>query len=702
MNQEDQVSNAFVKSVDGRIRGVLSTPGLAVAMLVVCCITVEMGILAATQQYEAATAPPGTTILFGMSSAGMVVFLAELLKLPVAWVSGVVIGRNRIIFNVVTAGLCLLTAITIKDLTTREWNLALEPARALHRKSDEKFAEIASLEKKKADLAQDTNNANAYWREQIEQTNAQLDSLQKRKALEQAAHTERLRALIVQADPGSEERIRSLEQIRDKEIAAIDNDIADLQRQLEVERSAARTSSDSDATAFEKIVLRVQEERKAVEARNLRAEQAAAANYESDVRRYNTETVAYESARKEYEAARSEIIKKRDQRLKDLEGQDKAFFDITAKKAEVTKEVAKEIARLEADFKARPAPVAPVRAPAIVESLPPIPTKESAAKMASDSPRMVEIRKSITALQQNRTKALAESAGKITAIVDRVAVNAATETAASAEQRKLLEDNFNKLVRGFDAQIAALMERRTKEEGERSSVARSPVEIQRESDTITAKLPELRTEAEALKSQAEQAAIDTNPVRTASGVIRWLMPNSTPQEQEAAAFGTFPPLIGLLVASLPALLLELGVHSLKPHDRKSRRGMLKSLMAPRRHRKALEIHWARAEQDRLRRKEQEDRVALDRATLEERALRQRVEIDQKAADEVARRVVVFEQERTTLMESVNKVTQEHVELSAKYVTAMKEVNARADDIARLMKHIHYLDARTTPPSSPSR
>jgi hypothetical protein len=79
-----------------------------------------------------------------------------------------------------------------------------------------------------------------------------------------------------------------------------------------------------------------------------------------------------------------------------------------------------------------------------------------------------------------------------------------------------------------------------------------------------------------------------------------------------------------------------------------------------------------------------------------------VEIDQKAADEVARRVVVFEQERTTLMESVNKVTQEHVELSAKYVTAMKEVNARADDIARLMKHIHYLDARTTPPSSPSR
>ena len=702
MNQDDQSSNTFVKSVDGRIRGVLGTPGLAVALLVASCITVELGILAATQQYEAATAPSGTTIILGMSSAGMVVFLAELLKLPVAWVSGVVVGRNRIIFNAVTAGLCLLTAITIKDLTTREWNLALEPARELHRKSDEKFAEIASLEKKKADLTQDTNNANAYWREQIEQTNAELDSLQKRKASEQSAHTERLRALIVQADPGSEERIRSLEQIRDKEIAAIDNDIADLQRQLDAERSASRNSSDSDANTFEKTVARAQEERKAIEARNLRAEQAAAANYESDVRRYNTESASYEIVRKEYEAARSEIIKKRDSDLKELESKDKAFYGIEARREAVNKEAAKEISRLEAEFKSRPAPVAPVRAQPRTEPLPSIPTKETAATTATDSPRMIEIRKSIVALQQSRTKSLAESAGKITAIVDRVAVNAAADTAASAEQRKLLEDNFNKLVRGFDAQIAALMERRTKEEGERSSVARSPVEIQRESDTITAKLPELRRDAEALKNRAEKEAIDTNPVRSASGVIRWMMPNSTAQEQEAAAFGIFPPMIGLLVASLPALLLELGVHSLKPNEPKARRGFLKSLMAPRRHLKAVALHKARMEQDRCRCKEQEARIAFKLATLEERASRQHAEIEQKAADEVARRVVVFEQERTVLQESILKITHEHAELSSKIVSIMKVAKAHADDNKTLLYHIHYLDARSTPPSSPPR
>jgi hypothetical protein len=702
MTQQDQHDRAFVKSIDSSIRGVLGTPGLAVALLVAACIAVEVGILIATQQYEAATAPKGVTLIFGMSSAGMVVFLAEMLKLPIAWVSGVVTGYNRLIFNLITVGLCLLTAYTIKDLTTREWNMALEPARELQRSADEKLSEIAGLEKKKADLAQDTNNASAYWREQIAQTNSELEAIQSRKVVEQREHTERLRALVVQADPGGAERIRSAEQIRETKVAAIDKDVEALERQLTEERTAARSSSESDSSDFDKAVARAIEERKAVEARNIRAEQAAATNYESDIRRYNSELATYEVSRKEYEAARAAVIKTRDQRIKDLEKQDAAFFNLSAKKAEVSTEASKELARIEADFKARPAPAQPERRQARLEPLPEVPTRDGKSNSTADSPRIAEIRRSIVALQQERSKVLAESAGEITAIVDRIAANAAVATAATAEQRKLLEDNFNNLVRGFDAQISALVERRTKEEGERARIARSPAEIQRESDEITAELPKLRKEAERLRNLAEKERIDTNPVRSASGVIRWLMPNASPEEHEAAAFGIFPLLIGILVATLPAFLLELGVHALRPNSERTPRGFIKMLLSPKRHREALRLHQSRVSAQEARCADLLQRLELDRAALEEMALQrkseherlvteQRSKYDQLVLAEVEKRIAVFDQERSVMAASIASVTQEHSHISEQLRGMISELNKHREDNVRLMNHVHVLD-----------
>jgi len=707
MSQQERSPRAFVKTADERIRGVLGTSGLAVAVLVCVCIAVEVGILFATQQYEAATAPKGTAMVLGMSAAGMVVFLAELLKLPVAWVSGVVSGRNRLLFNIVTVFLCILTAYTIKDLTTREWNLALEPSRALRREADEKLAEIASLEKKKADLAQDTSANAAYWREQIALTNAELESIQQRKVTEQKAYTERLRALVTEQDPGSAERIRSIEQSRDKAVEAIDADIATLLQQRQAELAVANDAAGTRGKQFDDEVARVERLREEVKRRNREAEQSAEAKYQSDRRSHEEQLTRYEAARDKYESDRAAVITKRDQELKDLEARDEPFFDLAARQKAVREAADKEIARLEGDFKQRPLPVSPTRSKVDLEPLPPLPTRDRTSGSEGAAADPITASKQIAELRDQRMKQIAVAAAEIKAIAERISANSAAANAASAEQRRMLEESFNALVRGFDSQISALIERRTKEERERASFSRSPAEIQRESDEITSRLPELRKDAERLRSQAEKEAIDTNPIRSASGVIRWLMPGSSASEQESAAFGIFPLLIGILVATLPALLLEVGVHSLKPERARARWSLLKTLMGSSRHRKALELLNRRAAGREQRCSEREKKIVDDERSYVERRAQREAELHEQLQGEISQFLEPFKAHHTKLTERIHGHLKEsdglHAELqaskaalaarNAELTEQMKTIVDLRMDIDKLVKQVTKLDAQ---------
>lgn len=304
-------------------------------------------------------------------------------------------------------------------------------------------------------------------------------------------------------------------------------------------------------------------------------------------------------------------------------------------------------------------------------------------------------------------KQLAEAAGEIKAAVERISASSAAANAASAEQRRMLEESFNALVRGFDSQISALIERRTKEERERASFSRSPAEIQRESDEITSRLPELRKDAERLRNQADKEAIDTNPIRSASGVIRWLMPKASAAEQEAAAFGIFPLLIGILVATLPALLLEVGVHSLKPERARTRWSLTKMLMGSSRHRKALELLNRRAAGREQRCSEREKKIVDDERSFLERQAQREAELHARLHGEVGQFLEPFKAHHAKLTDRVRALVKESERLHAELEAGNAELAARNGelsaqmktivelrlDIEKLVKQVAHLDAR---------
>jgi len=301
------------------IQAVFGTREFAVVSLVLFCVIVESCILIATQRYESLTAPTGTVLFWGMSAAGMVIFFAELLKLPVAWISGVVSGKRMIVLNIVTAGLCLLTAMTIKDLVIWEWDAALKPAREFRDKANAIDSEIDALERSSTKLTQNSKEANALRQTKIDGLKILLDDQVRRRNEDQATFNDRLKSLNSDVlDPATRNQIAGLQKTRDSSAATFNTDLERLQTQLR-EREGKREAEIAVATAGER------------ETSTKTAEQR-------------------ENLRKDYEAARQRVESKRDAAIKEL-GKDGPFTGVGPERIRIRDDADKELKRLESEYR---------------------------------------------------------------------------------------------------------------------------------------------------------------------------------------------------------------------------------------------------------------------------------------------------------------------------------------------------------------
>jgi hypothetical protein len=681
--------------VQRAIRETFATREYAIFFLVACCVVVEIAILVVTQQYEAVTAPAGSVMLLGMSSAGLVVFVAELLKLPIAWASGVVTGWTRIFCNVVAAGLCLLTATTIKDLTTREWDLALAPSRAVAAEARELRAEISSLEQKQAQLAQNTKENDAIWAARLAETDKQIELLQRLKLDEEHRHIDQLKRLSEESLAGGKgDKIRSLEQLRDRDLAGITKSIEELTTEMS---SLQQALGDSGKTASEEFSLQlaaIQAERARIQRENSDADERATRQHEAELAAFSRAEEQYAIAQRAHEADRMKVSTSLEQELEKLRQQDRAFFNLAEREAAAREAAQKELDRLEAEWKSHPRPQRPTKSPVPLTPLPDLPTKPSDSGVATLRQRFDDVQKRKSSLEEERSKLDASRTAEIAALYEETTRLLDDEMPALRQRRRLLEQQHGEVLQRFDAQVSELMERRMNERKQRAELARSPAEIERELQEIPGMISDRRSRAEQKESEAKRLQTDTNAIRAASGVIRWFMPGSDSSRQEEVAYGIYPVGIGLLVAFLPAALTEFGVHSLTTPPAARRRSswnVWKRIWIGRR---ALRMERASA----LRRSQAAEQTRAEyeqkRVWLEEEIVRRQqllTELESVQAEEHRNRMTAIDREVESRAVAIHQELADSVEtLKAKALQDLDVIMRQREDITRLATEVrHY-------------
>ena len=663
------------------VRHLFATREFAVLGLVSCCIIVEIAILFSTQRYEAQTAPAGTILFLGMSAGGLVVFFAEVLKLPIAWVSGVVTGWTRLFLNLLAAFLCLLTAMTVKDLTTREWDLGLKPARAASARAKEIGIEIETLEQKKTLLAQDSKESGALWGARIFDTNSQLDAMQNRKADQQSQFIEQFKAITEESmDAGAREQVKALEAARDRERETFEADINALRSRLTQIETNGDASKAATEDTFAKELAFIQQERKSVAEQNAGAEARAQQQYEAEQRQYSQDFAAYEGARKEYETNRQSVQLKRDQDLAELEKKDGAFFNIEKKQAEVRDVAETELKRLESDFKTRSSPQTPKRIAPKLNPLPALPIRPAAAKDSASNPEAAAIKAQIDEKARERNAAQAARTEEISAVLRKSEPAVKSVEDKNQARRAELQKSHDELVAKLNKQYADLMDIKSAQEEQRAETLRSPDEIERERREIQSKIAELKREAEQTTNEAKRLSTDTNATRAASGIVRWFLPNASDDQLQITAYGIYPVVIGVLVAFLPALLLELGMHSLVTPPNARKRSEWHLWHRFNRGRRALIIERGRAAAAQSRAEDARRNWEASRETDRAQAEKRTAEVEQLTEDRTQafeQRRVAFEREmesgRETFAHSVAaKALELHESLVSERDNAVKE------------------------------
>lgn len=592
------------------LRGLFSAREYAVGFLILSCVVVELGILWFTQQYEAATAPAGSALLLGVSAAGLVVLSIEAIKLPIAWFAGTLTGWTRIGVNVLALAICLLTAVTIKDIWTRDWDLQLVPSKQLEDEASTLRAQAEEQLKLAERLAQSNASEEKARAERILTLSNQIEQLQQRKAEEQRGHNDRVRLLLEQTwDPAVREQVKSIETLRDKELQQVNDDIAALNKRLSDLESAQVDAARTAASGFDAEVARVSAARSEIVARNTARENQAFELFQRAEEQYAREMTAYETAKEKYEENRKSVIADAKREIEDLEAQDKAFFNFPAKKAEVEKRRDEELSRLDTDWKARPVPVKPTLKRPDAEPLPPLPTKETFVSAGGNQDSIDALRAQIEGRMKDRDLALTRRSEEISRLQQSAQATSQATAARVSEQRRLLDDAHTAFTTQVDEQIRELLRQRMEDERARQELARSPVEIQQKLDEIPERVEALRNEAEQKQSQARKERDNTGASRFAA-VLKYFMPESTQEQRMDAAYGFLPPAIGLLAAFLPALVLELGVSSLSTPPAERRRQRWRFWQLGEKTRRALAIERGKLASQRLR-LEQQDREGVE-------------------------------------------------------------------------------------------
>jgi hypothetical protein len=630
------------------IQAVFGTREFAVVALVGFCTLVEICILIATQRYEALTAPPGTVLFWGMSAAGMVIFFAEVLKLPVAWVSGVVSGKRMLVLNVVTAGLCLLTAMTIKDLVIWEWDAALKPAREIRDQAKAVETEVDALERSRMELTQNSKVANELRQAKIDGLKKLLDDQVRRRNEDQTVFRERLTSLNRNLlDPSTQNQIVALERVRDSTAVTFKTDLENLQKQLDALDAREQERSQTERTDAKQTFEKTAEQR--------------------------------ETRRKEYELARQDVITRRDADIKAL-GDDGMFKGVGPERVRLRDEADKELKRLESEYKTDIAALSGVKSGVI-------PTDATGD--------IVILRQQIASKQKDRDQKLEAIESDIRTLYQRVAKDKLSASGEFERQARDIEREMTSKIGAHEVKIREYEDQLSAITAESKALTLStPQQIEAKVQEITAQLPALKKRADALRAESNRLAKDTNAFRAANGVVRWVLPDAPIERLEEVAYGVFPLLIALLVASLPAVLLEISVYCIRPEVRRAERPRPSLLARLSRGRRVLRDLRART-QERMRAADaalRECTLVKEKLILEHtnRSTTLDQELEQKIAGAVADLQSKTEQLDNALKESQAKEAKLAVDLTA---VTEKFVKA-AEDIRALTKQVATLDAAT--------
>jgi len=487
------------------IQGFFGTREFGVLVLILVCILAEAGVLAATRRFGVITATPETAFLWGMSAISLIIFCVELLKLPVAWVSGLVAGRRMIVLNAVTFLLCCLTAMTIKDLTIWEWNKTLAPARQVYYQADVPQGRYEALERQLNDLAGSIKQGREAHMARLNQLKGLRDAQQASLTDLTKRYTDDLNGLDRELiDPRIRSEIDSKTKEREQSLVTIEADIAALNKQLESQRGP---QGPLPPEVRDEIAARQQ---------------------------------AYEDARKRVQ---DELATQ----LATL-GPEPAFD--WGSKHQKAVEDAQQSAKLELErlFNEKESQIARITGGSSSGSIQKALVDQIAAKQQERETRRAQYERDLEALRQKGMR------GGVPAVERR---------------RRQIEDDFKTKSAMVYAEIEAY-DRAIREETERGkALSLSPDEIERRRQEISTELPALKAQADSLIAQAEELAQNTAAGRTASGLIRWFMPAASFRKQVEAAYAIFPLLFGVLVAFLPAVLLELAVFNVRPEVRRA-------------------------------------------------------------------------------------------------------------------------------------
>ena len=688
--------NKTVSAPARLIRACVSTLEYPIIGLIAACVVVECVILLTTQQYEAATAPVGSVLVLGMSAGGMVVFFAELLKLPVAWASGALTGWTRIIFNLVAALLCLLTATTVKDIVTREWDMALAPSRMMAATARETRAEIEALQQTQVQLAQNTKDAEVFWNARIVATNAELEALEAKKTTAQTRYIERLNVLTMQAmDPLVREKVAAIQKRQNDEAAIAVSNLRDLNEQLVALHERILEEEIGRNGVFAGLVATAIEERTRTQEQNESDARRAAEEFATDTAQFNTASEAYGRAKTEHAASHEKVNAALQVKLASIRENDHAFADAAKQEGEAREAADKEKLRLDDLLKKAPVPQPPARRTVIPSPLPEIPTPSDSSRESGIDGRIVTMNTRIETAKADRDRVQGECAAEVKKLLDAALETSGASKAESAKRRSALETDFTEFNKQLDGEMSVLLSRRAEQETQRTQLL-DPIEVQRKLQEIPEQIKKLNGEAENAESEAKRLRTDTNAIRAASGPVRWLIPDADENRLEEIAYGVYPGGIAILVSFLPALLLELGVHSLIAPPATRERSQWNLIHHFSRHRRAL-IRERGIAAAKLRRAEQEQATyenARAQCERDAEALKTKTEEDSTARIDLQKQQrIAFETEVCLRTEALDqeieaRATALHQELVAARDQAILERdearNASSAQVAELL------------------
>jgi len=624
------------------VQAVFGTREFAVVSMVVFCVAVELGILVATQRYEANIAPPGTALLWGMSAVGTVVFFVELLKLPVAWMSGLVSGKRMIVLNIVTGSLCLLTTITIEDLVKWEWQQALKPARDVREEAHNVANEIKALEDRKRSLTEDPEQATKRRQALVAQNTELLNDQYERRDADMVFFQESLGNL----------RKQNLSREKQTEF-----------ENLQTQRTSAESRFKQDIDGLEAHLKTLNDQRS-----NVQKPGSDSGNSAADRR---------DRRRQEYETARQIVEDECADKIAQL-GPDGPFKDIPGKTAQLKAERDKELSRLKDEYDRD------------IESY-----NANDPNGLTDLNREIEdVRKQIAEKQKQRDDDLKGIDTKINELRAKGGrINADAQLAYDREVARI-EAERDKRMAALQFQIdgyeARLLDLQTD-----SKQQRTPQQDAVEIAEISGQLPTLQAKRARLEAESTRLENESTPMRTANGILRWIMPDASTERLLQVAFGVFPLGMALLVSFMPAGLLEISVYCVRPEIRRTERPRQNPFARLGRVRRTLSQLRTRA-QERLTKADaalRECQLVRDNLALEH--VNRTANLDREVEQKIELAMTDLHAKTDQLENELAQARSREAELGSKLSEVTSLAARAAEDVHKLTSHVVRLDAKVS-------